>query len=147
MSDPRPVLDPLARAALRAVVSRLIPADELGPGAAEAGADDYIVSALREELASYADGYRAGLAAIDEESLRDAGHRFAELDPSRQDELLEGWADSASLGEFVETIREHTIEGFLGDPVHGGNRDRIGWALIGYAPPGQPFTAEQQGTP
>jgi gluconate 2-dehydrogenase gamma chain len=145
MSDLRPVLDPLALAALRALVSRLIPADELGPGAAEAGADDYIVAALEAALAPEADRYRAGLAAIDRESLRGTGHRFAELDPPRQDELLERLADSASLGDFVEMAREHTIEGFLGDPVHGGNRDRVGWALIGYTPPGQPFTAAQQG--
>jgi gluconate 2-dehydrogenase gamma chain len=145
MTGSRPVLDPLARAALRALASRLIPADELGPGAVEAGADHYIVTALQEALASAADGYRAGLAAIDEESLRDSGHRFAELDPPRQDELLQRWVASASLGEFVETVREHTIEGFLCDPVHGGNRDRIGWTLIGYTPPGRLFTAEQQG--
>jgi gluconate 2-dehydrogenase gamma chain len=145
MTGSRPVLDPLARATLRALASRLIPADELGPGAAEAGADNYIVTALQEALAAAADGYRAGLAAIDEESLRDTGHRFAELDPPGQDELLQRWAGSAPLGEFVETVREHTIEGFLCDPVHGGNRDRIGWTLIGYTPPGQLFTAEQQG--
>ncbi|WP_328914206.1 MULTISPECIES: gluconate 2-dehydrogenase subunit 3 family protein [unclassified Streptomyces] len=145
MSEPRPVLEPEARAALRAVVSRLIPADELGPGAVEAGADDYIVAALRGALASRADRYRAGLAAIDEESLRRTGHRFAELDPPRQDELLQRWGRSRPLADFVETVREHTVEGFLGDPVHGGNRDRIGWDLIGYTPPGRPFTAAQQG--
>jgi gluconate 2-dehydrogenase gamma chain len=147
MTGARPVLDPLARAALRALASRLIPADELGPGAVEAGADHYIVTALQEALTSQADSYRAGLSAVDHESRRDTGHRFAELDPPGQDELLERWAGSALLGEFIETVREHTIEGFLCDPVHGGNRGRIGWDLIGYTPPGPLFTAGQQGAP
>jgi len=147
MSGARPVLGPLARAALAALASRLIPADDLGPGAVEAGADNYIATALQEALAAQADSYRAGLATVDDESLRDTGHRFAELDPPRQDELLERWAASGLLAEFVETVREHTIEGFLGDPVHGGNRGRAGWELIGYTPPGPLFTAEQQGAP
>lgn len=124
------VLEPSARAALRAIVSRLIPADELGPGGAEAGADEYIAAALGGALASLAADYRAGLAEVDRLSLLQAGRRFAELDQARQDELLGSWAGTP----FFETVREHTIEGFLCDPAHGGNRDRVGWSLIGYPP-------------
>jgi hypothetical protein len=33
---------------------------------------------------------------------------------------------------FFNTVRTHTIIGFFASPVHGGNHDKIGWALIGY---------------
>ena len=32
-------------------------------------------------------------------------------------------------------MRTHTIEGMFCDPMHGGNRDMIGWQLIGFPGP------------
>ena len=32
-------------------------------------------------------------------------------------------------------MREHTVIGFLADPKYGGNRDYIGWKVIGYPGP------------
>src|SRR6266851_74953 len=32
---------------------------------------------------------------------------------------------------FFETLRQHTITGFLVDPDAGGNRDGVGWKVIG----------------
>ena len=34
--------------------------------------------------------------------------------------------------EFFELLRTHTLYGFLGNPSYGGNRDRVGWKLIGF---------------
>ncbi len=34
--------------------------------------------------------------------------------------------------EFFETLRRHTIMGFLASPAWGGNRDKSGWKLIGF---------------
>jgi gluconate 2-dehydrogenase gamma chain len=34
--------------------------------------------------------------------------------------------------DFFELLRTHTLYGFLGNPSYGGNRDRIGWKLIGF---------------
>jgi gluconate 2-dehydrogenase gamma chain len=34
--------------------------------------------------------------------------------------------------EFFELLRTHTMYGFLGNPSYGGNRDRVGWKLIGF---------------
>ena len=48
---------------LNAIVARLIPADASGPGAAEAGAAQYIDRALGGALASSQPAYRAGLEA------------------------------------------------------------------------------------
>ena len=29
-------------------------------------------------------------------------------------------------------LLQNTIEGFFSDPIYGGNRDMIGWKLIGF---------------
>ena len=34
--------------------------------------------------------------------------------------------------DFFELLRTHALYGFLGNPSYGGNRDRIGWKLIGF---------------
>ena len=47
-----------------------------------------------------------------------------------------GWPESAGdAGFFFETVRQHTIAGFLADPSYGGNRDMIGWKVAGYPGP------------
>src|SRR5688572_16289923 len=50
---------------LEAVVARIIPTDEQGPGAAEARAAHYIDRALNGPLAALLPAYQAGLAALD----------------------------------------------------------------------------------
>ena len=35
---------------------------------------------------------------------------------------------------FYDTLLTFTLEGFLGDPVYGGNQHRVGWALVGFDP-------------
>src|SRR5690242_2450076 len=50
---------------LRAVIARLIPADENGPGALEARADRFIDRALAGALKNQREAYTGGLAALD----------------------------------------------------------------------------------
>ena len=33
---------------------------------------------------------------------------------------------------FFNLLLSHTIAGFFADPVHGGNRNMVGWQLIGF---------------
>ena len=122
---------------LEAVVARLIPADANGPGALEAGAARYIDRALGNALADALERYRAGLAALDEIAVERTGRSFAALDPAMQDTLLHeiddaSAADAGPLTGFVDVVLGHTLEGTFGDPRYGGNRDFIGWNLIGY---------------
>src|SRR5262245_40218658 len=67
---------------LEAIVARLIPSDEHGPGALEAGAARYIDRALGDALAAQRPAYSAGLAAVDRYAQATAGKPFAELDAS-----------------------------------------------------------------
>jgi gluconate 2-dehydrogenase gamma chain len=123
---------------LEAIVARLIPSDARSPGALEAGAARYIDRALGDALAASRGAYTAGLAALDAHARGAAGKPFADLAADRQDALLrdleqnvaKGFTPSASA--FFELVLEHTLEGTFSDPYYGGNRDFIGWALIGY---------------
>ena len=38
--------------------------------------------------------------------------------------------------DFFPLLVTHTRQGFLADPIYGGNRDRIGWQVIGFPGPG-----------
>ena len=42
--------------------------------------------------------------------------------------------------DFFPLLVLHTRQGFLADPVYGGNRDRVGWDVIGF--PGPPSMAD-----
>jgi gluconate 2-dehydrogenase gamma chain len=127
---------------LSAMVDRLIPSDELGPGALEAGALRFIDRALSEAESSAAAAYRAGLAALDRYSRYSRGAAFIELSPRDQDSVLidvqTGGATGAGVGfegssaGFFNLVRSHTWQGTFGDPQYGGNVDFVGWDLIRY---------------
>jgi gluconate 2-dehydrogenase gamma chain len=119
-------------ATVRAVVGRLIPTDDLGPGADEAGVHVFIDRALAAHYGADLPRYQAMLAALDTAA---EGDGFASLPPERQDELLTRFAAGdladAPQGGFA-LVLEHTREGMFGDPVYGGNQNFAGWDLIGY---------------
>jgi gluconate 2-dehydrogenase gamma chain len=123
---------------LEAIVSRLIPADETGPGAAEAGAAIYIDRALNGALRSSREAYAAGLAAIDDYAMATKGAAFVALPAADQDAILTALEKNIATGfmadapGFFALIRSHTIQGMFCDPYYGGNVDFIGWDLVGY---------------
>lgn len=128
---------------VEAMCGRIIPKDR-DPGAIEAGCVNFIDKALANEDAALAPGYRSGLAALGAVSETRHGKPFAGLEPAQQDALLgalqEGTApewEETSVGapDFFETVRAHTVIAFLADPRYGGNRDYIGWKLVGYPGP------------
>ena len=41
-------------------------------------------------------------------------------------------ADPADLRAFFELLLQNTMEGFFADPSYGGNRDMVGWKMIGF---------------
>jgi len=124
---------------LRAIIARIIPADENGPGALEARADRYIDRALAGALTNQRSTYAAGLAAVDAYAQSAKGSVFAKLSTSDQDLILTeiqsdratGFAAGGS-GQFFNLVRTHTIQGTFSDPFYGGNENFIGWDLIGY---------------
>jgi gluconate 2-dehydrogenase gamma chain len=124
---------------LAAICDQIIPPDE-HPGAAWAGVVNYIDRQLCGPFRHLRDSYRTGLAAVDQSSRALYGMTFAVLDETRQLDLLrlmeqgrapsEAWQQNSSA-DFFALLVDHTMQGFYGDPRHGGNRDRISWKMLG----------------
>jgi gluconate 2-dehydrogenase gamma chain len=146
-----------------AAVSRLIPKDDLGPGAREAGVTVFLDRQLAgpyghaaqwymqgpwkkgEKTQGYqsrftpAELYRAAIKDI-EAHCKDkfSGKVFSQLSDDQQDQILHGLEKgdiklkNADAKTFFEMFLQNTVEGFFSDPIHGGNRDMVGWKLIGF---------------
>ena len=123
---------------LEAITARLIPSDELGPGATEARAARYIDHALGGALAASLAAYRNGLAALDRFAETAAGSRFSDIPADAQDGVLRAVEHGSAPGfpgssaAFFAMVRSHTIQGTFSDPAYGGNEGFVGWELIGY---------------
>lgn len=143
---------------LTAAVDRLIPQDDW-PSASQAGVVTYIDRQLAGDFGrgdrmylagpvrsgTPEQGYQLGLAPaqVYRESLaallsEPTGRTFHEQSPQQQDAFLEQLEGGAwMLGRvpssvFFETLLANTVEGYLADPLYGGNRDMAGWRMIGF---------------
>lgn len=129
---------------LKAAIDRLIPSDDLGPGAVEAGVFVYIDQTLAADNATALPLFQGGLAALDQAP---GSGGFVGLAADEQDRLLaQAEANHLAGGPdgFFATLLEHTRRGMFGDPIHGGNRDFVGWDLIGYPGIKLVWTEEEQ---
>lgn len=145
---------------IEASVARLIPADETWGGSVEAGVPNFIDKQLGGAWGAGERLYRSGpwqpgaptqgyqlpftpaelfrtaIAAINKE-LKTATP-FAKMNAANQDVYLHGLeAGGKDLGGvpsevFFASLWAITLEGFFSDPVYGGNRDKLGWRMIGF---------------
>ena len=136
-------------ALVAAIAGRLIPRDGDNPGAQEAGAMVYIDRAIAGYFSSLQVLYREGLGLIDRLARARHATGFVDLAEAQQDDILraiesaDGPEGSRQAAQFFAVILEHTIEGTFGDPIYGGNRDAIGWKMIGFPGAQTGYTAEQ----
>ncbi|WP_415853374.1 gluconate 2-dehydrogenase subunit 3 family protein [Sinomonas sp. G460-2] len=101
--------------------------------------------------------YRQGVKTLDEISRNLDGKTFVDLTEEQQDQVLIALSGApkpqkVTLGtkepvttflqgsfdenlSFFDTICLHTRQGFYGDPVYGGNKDQMGWNVIGFPGP------------
>src|SRR5579872_2398289 len=130
--------DPATAAEIEAIAGQIIPTDET-PGAREAGVIyviDHALSTFDNESQQH---YKTGLAELQSKraAMFPGSKSIAALKPDQQLALVK----SIDGTPFFETVRTHTIIGFLNSPDQGGNRDYIGWKLLGmdhqmvYQPP------------
>ena len=147
---------------LDAAVARLIPNDDLGPGAREADVTVYIDRQLTSSWGThgrnYRQGpwmegtpmqgfqsrltpqeiYRAGIRETDLHCTATHGKRFDLLTSAQQDDVLKALEtdkiDLPSLSSklFFDILWRNTEEGFFADPLYGGNKDKVGWRLVGF---------------
>lgn len=124
---------------LGAMCERLIPADQ-DSGAGWAGVVNFIDRQLAGPYKKLRKSYRQGLAGTDQTSQSRFGRTFAELNARQQDEILtvlekadaqgDAWRQLSPQG-FFELVLAHTMQGFYGDPRHGGNREGVSWRMVG----------------
>jgi gluconate 2-dehydrogenase gamma chain len=128
------------------LVDRIVPADELGPGALECGAANYIDIQMADYLAPQKDGWVAGLAALDAFATEMQGAAFADLSAEKRDAVLMAIAGEGprNLKEFFNTARTYTMQGTFGDPHYGGNIGGRGWDIIRYPGPRPATTPDMQ---
>jgi gluconate 2-dehydrogenase gamma chain len=128
---------------IEAITGRIIPTDH-EPGAIEAGCVNFIDKALAHEDAEAKPLYVLGVAGTDAVAVASYGKAFAALAPEQQDAVLAdlqsgdapGWPEGPVPAPlFFETVRAHTVIGFLADPRYGGNRAYAGWKVVGYPGP------------
>ena len=121
-----------------------------GPASGRHGGDDDFatfqpLSPLQERhwratIAEWQEQYRAGVVALDGA----AGGDFAAAPPDAQDDVLV--QDETG---FRELLLDHAIEGWVGDPVYGGNASGSGWVAVAFpgdaCPDGYPAAAVEGG--
>jgi gluconate 2-dehydrogenase gamma chain len=173
LTGPYQFFTPAEASFIDAAVARLIPNDDLGPGAKESGVtvflDRQLAGAYGRAQSWYMQGpwsegadtqgyqsrltpallYRTAIKFVDNHCRdRFDGKVFAELTTTQQDQVLtaleKGNVKVPGLGPhgvevagaeadtFFAQLLQNTIEGFFSDPIYGGNRDMVGWKLLGF---------------
>lgn len=122
------VFTPEQAAEVEAFASRIIPSDGT-PGAREAGVVYFIDRGLSTWAKDQKPQFMEGLTKLQ----RDVGATFrgqtrlSALTPAQQDEVLRSIEDTPFFGN----MRFATLSGMFSLPSHGGNRDFVGWKLVG----------------
>jgi gluconate 2-dehydrogenase gamma chain len=146
--------NPAEAAFIEAALARLIPKDETGPGAIEAGVPEYLDRQLAGAWGAGERLYRAGPwhpgspsqgyqlpftpAEMFRAAMRHVDASFPKMSARDQDAYLDALQkEKRDLGGvpsniFFESLLEVTIEGFFSDPAYGGNRDMAAWKMIGF---------------
>jgi len=118
-------------AVVDAIAALIIPTDDT-PGAREAGVVQFIDRSLGTFAKDQQQLFIKGLADL--QTRVHAAHpsvdSFAKLDAARQTAVLQELESSKS--EFFAAMLAATAAGMFASPEYGGNRDKIGWKLLGF---------------
>jgi gluconate 2-dehydrogenase gamma chain len=137
------------RKTLEAFIGRLVPSDELGPGALECGAVSYIDQALAGALAEEKGSFLQGLAEVDAYARKTQSTAFADLAAEKKDAIIAAMEKGTAAGfdnarAVFARFRRLTLEGMFSDPYYGGNTSFRGWDLIRYPGPRVAVAPEDQ---
>lgn len=94
--------------------------------------------------------YKISLPLVQRHAEQNYGAPVQELDEADQDKVVwdlldkkvEGF-DQFPSSAFFHTLRRHTAEGMFSDPAYGGNRDLVGWSLVGFPGAQRAYTPEE----
>lgn len=114
---------------LDAIAARILPTTDT-PGAREAGVIYFMDKALGSFMSDERESIRKDLAEFESgvSSSFPGAERYSDLNEADQDAYLA----TRDQSHFFDRVRFMTIAGFFGMSSYGGNRDKIGWELIGF---------------
>jgi gluconate 2-dehydrogenase gamma chain len=166
--EPFVTLTALEAAFITAAVDTLIPADELSASGSDCGVAIFIDRQLGSAWGGGAKMYRSGpfvkgkpeqgyqlpltpreyfqsgIAAANAWTRKTYDKDFDRLSAADRVAALKAMEDGKASFEnfdakaFFGQLHGITMAGFFSDPIYGGNRDKIGWKLLGF--PGLPAT-------
>ncbi len=115
---------------LDALTSRVIPSTDGRPGAHEAGVVYFIDKSLATFNARQKKLYVDGVRDLNRRAARKwkGSASFDALTAPQQDELLH----DIEKTRFFQAARFDTIVGTFALPTWGGNRDYVGWHMLGF---------------
>jgi gluconate 2-dehydrogenase gamma chain len=167
-AEPFVTLTAIEAAFITAAVDTLIPADELSPSGSDCGVAVFIDRQLGSAWGGGAKMYRAGpfvkgkpeqgyqlpltpreyfaagIVAANAWTRKTFGKEFDRLAAADRVTALKAMEDGKAAFEnfdargFFGQLHSIAMAGFFSDPIHGGNRDKVGWKLLGF--PGLPAT-------
>lgn len=123
-----------------AICEQIIPADEFGGGATEAGVIQYIDRQLVAVFDYDQLIYQRGLEALQQSCLNLHGGRFEALESESQLRILQAMESNKMPEEYWEDLEpsrfftllvDHSMQGFYGSPRHGGNRNYMSYKMMG----------------
>jgi len=117
---------------------QIIPKDE-SPGATEAGVIYYIDKQLSGVFHYDQETYRNGIKTLQEYCTKKHSKLFETLPIEEQTKLLillesnqlnkTEWAQGKP-SDFFNLVRSHTMQGFYGSPIHGGNKNYMSFEML-----------------
>jgi len=113
-----------------AVAAQIIPTDETGPGAREAGAVHFIDHSLNSWAKDQKQGLLDSLTAFNAlvAQAYPGVTRFAQLNPTQQLEFL----GSHQASGFFQQVRGVTLIATFSNPLWGGNKNGVGYRILGF---------------
>lgn len=154
--DPPPVettpppMEPAPRAAMRfftdahqadtmdAVFERLLPGGDGIPGARQTGVLNFTDAELaKPHFQAFGRFFRDALVRLDAHAQSEHQKTFLECSEEERDGLLSLWQRNQGprgfpSGRFFMLAQTFALEGWLGDPRHGGNHEKRTWRWLGF---------------
>jgi gluconate 2-dehydrogenase gamma chain len=132
-----------------ALAARIVPSDDT-PGAREAGSVYFADQALSNHMSDFLPLIRGGIQDLDQRAAASGAASFADLEEDGQDAIITSIEqENPPFFFFARTL---TVLGLVTNPEYGGNRDKVGWSLIGfedtyrYEPPFGYYDRDEHGT-
>ena len=110
----------------------LIPEDA-DAGAVRAGVARYIDIQLTKKFKRHRKAYERVLAAINVQARRAYSRDFADAPLDARTAMLEEFEKGPDKAAF-NMILDHTLQGYYGNPRHGGNVEYASWRMLGVTP-------------